>query len=172
MLKYSETTRPNSIHTLYFNGSAKSFPKWTYRYIFLPILWEKKKYLFPRPVPSPYFTKNILPIWWTKYHCLLCISLIIVRWGFIYILAIFIFFRSFPHFSARFFFFFLNRLLGSLYIFWIEKGRDSGARLPVSEPCFCHLLTVTFDESPDFSVPQFVYLLCEVKNKPYLLGLL
>lgn len=107
-------------------------------------------------------------------YCLLYISLIILRWNAIsYIYQLFVFsslvnylFLSFLGCLAFFFYGFV----GFFCIFWIEKGKTSGARFPASEPCPYHLLTVTFTESPYFSAPQWPHLLHEVNNKPYLLG--
>lgn len=105
-------------------------------------------------------------------YCLLYISLIILRRSTIsYIYQLFAFSSLvnclFISFLCCLGFFY--EFVGSFCIFWIEKGRTSGARLPVSELCPYHLLTVTFAESPYFSAPQWPHLIHEV-NKPYLLG--
>lgn len=60
--------------------------------------------------------------------------------------------------------FFPNEYERFLCIFRIEKGRDSGIRLCVSELCLCHLSTVTLSELSDFLAPPFPHLLHEVNN--------
>lgn len=116
-------------------------------------------YVFP---PDPYHRqilpiKNILPVWWIKkiiYFFAICIFLLVD--------CLFI---SFPHFlPGCLSFFFFNEFERSLCIFRTDKGRGSGVRLPVSEPCLCHLLTVTLGELSDFFAPQFPHLLHEVNN--------
>lgn len=112
----------------------------------------------PRPVPSPDFTnqKHFTSMMDKKtiYFFAICIFLLVN--------CLFI---SFPHFlPGCLSFFFFNEFERSLCIFRTDKGTGSGVRLPVSEPCLCHLLTVTLGELSDFFAPQFPHLLHEVNN--------
>lgn len=156
--------------------AAKLFPKWIYHYVLLQCC--SKSTFYARPIPPPDFTnqKHFINMMDNLSYCLFYISLIILRWSTIsYIYWLFAFsslvncqFISFLHFSFLFLF---CGFMGSLCIFWIEKGRSSGARLPLSEFCLpLPLITVTLGESSDFSAPQFPHLLHDVNNKPYLLG--
>ena len=112
----------------------------------------------PRPVPSPDFTnqKHFTSIMDKKNHIFFCHLHFPLGELSVHILS--------PFFCQVACIFFFNEFERSLCTFRTEKGMGSAVRLPVSEPCLCHLLTVTLGELSDFFAPQFPHLLHEVNN--------
>ena len=127
----------------------KLFPKWLCHHVLpLILLWVT---LSPDLHHHQILTiKNILPVWWTK-------EILFFFFGHLHFPLWIVCSYPSPIFLPSCLSFFSNEYERSLCIFRIEKGRDSGIRLRVSELCLCHLSTVTLSE---LSFLHLHFLIC------------